>query len=394
MARHLLNRCVHPCLLLSFLVPGLLLAGCRHENGVATHTPGNIQIGLLAPLTGHDNEWLGRQMVYGATMAVHGVNEAGGLLVGDRRFLVVLVVADDANSPEVAVSAAQRLINQAQVVAIVGPAFDNTAVPVATVAERAGIPMISPAATDTRLTAYKPYVFRGTFNDTVQADALARFAAQELRLEKAAIVYDAATVENQSLAELFQRAFEERGGSIVALEAYSTQIDQSLEQSLARVESAGAELLFLPGIPPDLLLEELQVREPALNVTLLGSSRWERDSLYAEAVFEGAYFSNHFCPEPTAEPLAAFSEQYTALYGQEPGSLASLTFDSLGLIFHAVQRETEIDPASIRQGLYNSRHIGVTGPYIYDDGGNPNRDVAIWRIAGSTAACIQLLANP
>jgi branched-chain amino acid transport system substrate-binding protein len=390
MARHLITQCVRRYLLFSFLVP-LLLGSCGHDNNVATRTPGNIPIGLLAPLTGHDDDWLGRQMVNSARMAVHAVNDAGGLVVGNRRFLIVLVVADDANNPEAAVSAAQRLINQAQVVAIIGPAFDNTAVPVATVAERAGIPMISPTSTHLQVTAGKRYVFRGTFNDIDQADALARFAAEELQLARTAILYDVATAENQSMAELFQLAYARRGGAIVAVEGYTEQTDDSLRYALTRVEAAGAELLFLPGTAAELLLEARQVRELALNVTLLGSSRWETGSVYAEDAFQGAYFSNHFCPGQTAASLTAFSEQYRAFYGQEPGSLASLTFDALGLILYAIQSETEIEPDSIRQGLYNSRYMGVTGPFFYDDDGDPMRDVAVWQIAQGTAACVQLL---
>jgi branched-chain amino acid transport system substrate-binding protein len=388
MAKRLLIQSVSRYLLCSLLAAGLLLSGCRNKGNEDVLTGESIHIGLMAPMTGHHEEWVGRQMVNSARMAVQAINDAGGLLVGDRRHFIILVVANDTNNPETAVSAAQRLINQAQVVAIVGPPFDNTAVPVATVAERAGIPMISPTSVHPGTTAHKQYVFRATFTEAVEAAAVARFVAEESDFARAAVLYDAGVAENQRMAELFTTSFARAGGHVTASEGYTRENGQTINLALTRIGESGAEFLFLPGAGQNLLWQAQQVRETALNISLLGSNLWESEHLYAEPAFEGAYFSNHFCPKQMPESYAAFSQQYAATYGQEPGSLAALTYDALGLLFYAIQSKSEIDPDSIRQALYNSRYIGVTGPFFFDDNGNPKRDVAIWRIAQGTAACV------
>jgi branched-chain amino acid transport system substrate-binding protein len=393
MAKRLLIQGTTWWLLLCLLAAGWLLPGCRQEeNNGATAATAAIRIGLMAPLTGLAEEQLGQQMVNSARQAVQAINDAGGLLVDDQRFFVILIVANDANNPETAVSAAQRLINQEQVVAIVGPPFDNTAVPVATVAERAGIPMISPTSTHPDTTAQKEFVFRATFTDAVQGAALARFALEEQELQQAAALFNAAPAENEVLAEAFGLTFKRGGGSVVALESYDEENGQPLNLLLGQVRDTGADVLFLPGAAEDVLLSGRRARELGLNATLLGSSSWESKRLYAEPAFEGSFFSSHFCPERAPESFAAFAEQYAAAYGQEPGSLAALTFDTLGLIYEAIQSETKFDPDSIRQGLYNSRYVGVTGSIFFNNNGNPERDVAIWHVTQGTAVCVQMVA--
>jgi branched-chain amino acid transport system substrate-binding protein len=380
-------------LLLFLLGTGPLLPGCREQPAGSTITTATIRIGLLAPLAVPDAEDTAQQMVNGARLAVQTINEAGGLLIGDRRYLVVLVVADDANSPETAVSVAQRLINQAHVVAIIGPPFDHTAIPVAIVAERAGIPMLSPISTHPDITKHKDFVFRVTFADVIEGNALARFAAEELRTQRAAVLYPAAPVGKESLAEAFAAAFERAGGSVVAIESYTGEDEEPLSQILGRISDSRPDLLFLPGAGEALLRQAQAVRAQGLNVTLLGSSNWESQRLYAEPALEGAFFSTHFCPVEAPAALTTFAEQYAAAYGQEPGSAAALTFDALGLIHHAIQSQSEIDPDSIRQGLYNSRYVGVTGPFFYHETGDPDRAVAIWRIAQGTAGCVRVISS-
>jgi branched-chain amino acid transport system substrate-binding protein len=393
MAKPLPTQSTSWWLLLFLLATALLLPGCLEQPADPTIATATIRIGLLAPLTLPDAEETAQQMVNSARLAVQMINEAGGLLVGDRRYLVVLVVADDDNNPETAVSVAQRLINQAQVVAIIGPPFDNTAIPVAIVAERAGIPMLSPISTHPDITEHKDFVFRVTFADIIQGDALARFAREELRAQRAAVLYPAAPAVKESLAEVFAAVFEGAGGSVVAIERYTEEDEEPLSHILGRISNSRPDLLFLPGAGEALLSLAQAVRAQGLNVTLLGSSNWESQRLYAEPALEGAFFSAHFCPAEAPAAFTPFAEQYRAAYGQAPGSAAALTFDALGLIHDAIQSQSKIDPDSIRQGLYNSRYVGVTGPFFYGETGNPDRAVAIWRIAQGNAGCVQVISS-
>ncbi|GAB4495964.1 MAG: hypothetical protein OHK0052_04860 [Anaerolineales bacterium] len=108
-----------------------------------------IVIGVLATLSGDEAivERSGRMTVNAAELAIRQINDAGGLEINGQKYQLVLAVQDDTGEPEGAVAAAQTLINQKRAVVLVGPQFSKNAIPVADVAERSGVPMISPMST-------------------------------------------------------------------------------------------------------------------------------------------------------------------------------------------------------------------------------------------------------
>lgn len=161
-----------------------------------------IRIGLIAPLSGELAE-VGRLGLDTADMFVAHINAAGGVEVGNQRYQLVLVVEDNAENTELTVSAARKLINQENVVAIVGPYTSSAGIVVADIADTARIPIISPWATNPAVTAGKTYMFRVGFTDELQGQVIARFARQELVAQTAAVLYNIASAYNRGLATFF-----------------------------------------------------------------------------------------------------------------------------------------------------------------------------------------------
>ena len=148
---------------LAALIGLLLLVGCGPKEETVTQ----IKVGVIAPLTG-SIPVVGQSTKNAAELTVKEVNEAGGLDVGGQKMEMVLFIEDDEDKEESAVSAAQKLINQSNVVAIIGPQASRNAIPASTIAENARIPMISPWSTNPETTAGKKYVFRVAFIDPFQ----------------------------------------------------------------------------------------------------------------------------------------------------------------------------------------------------------------------------------
>ena len=351
-----------------------------------------IKIGLIAPLSGEYAATTGQPAVDAAQLAVDEVNEAGGLEVAGKRYTLTLAAADNEGNPETAVSAAQRLINQEDVIAIIGPMFSSNAIPVADVAEKAGVPMISPTSTNPQTTAGKQYTFRATFVDDFQGLALARFTLDELGIQQAAVLYDVASAYNRGLAEVYRQAFEESGGQIVAFEAYTTDQNQDFGQQLARIRASHAEALFLPNYTDDVLLQGQQAREMGIDAVILGSDSWEGERLSANDAFESAFFSGHFCRDLTVEKIRGFSERYEGRFDRPPNGLIALTYDSVGLVLAAMQDQGQVTPEAIRDGLYNINYQGITGLIGYQDSGDPIKSVAIWRIQNGERGCYQMIS--
>lgn len=355
-------------------------------------SPGEIKIGVLAPISGQYAETSGLPMVDAVQLAADQVNEAGGLEVNGRQYKIVLVVEDDAANPETAVSAAQKLINQDDVIAIIGPPFSSTAIPVGDVAEQAGIPMISPTSTNPQTTLDKSFVFRATFVDDFQGAAMARFTLEELGLQRAAVLYDIANTYNRGLAESFQTAFTGAGGEIVAFESYTTDENDDFIDHLQVIADSDPEALFLPNNTDDVLLQGEQASKIGLAVTILGGDSWEGERLMGQSPFVNSYFSGHFCRDDKIEAVRVFNEQYETAYGREPNGLIALSYDSAGLLFSAVESQSEITSQAIRNGLYAIEFSGVTGEISYEDTGDPMKSVAIWLIQDGERGCYQLVA--
>jgi branched-chain amino acid transport system substrate-binding protein len=340
-----------------------------------------IKIGVIAPITGSIPA-VGGSTVNAANLAVQEVNDAGGLTVGNRQVPVELVIEDNEDKKEKAVSAAQKLINQSDVVAIVGPQASRNAIPAATVAEEAHVPMISPWSTNPETTAGKQYVFRVAFIDPFQGRVMARFAIEDLNTQKAAVLYDVASEYNKGIAEIFRQVYEDAGGQVVAFETYTTG-ETDFEAQLTRIKESGAQVLFLPNYYNEVPLQVRQAREVGVEATIIGSDSWGGLEAKDLADMEGLFFSTHYAPDIASPVAERFIAAYEAAYGQTPDDVAALTYDAFGMLFEAIRSQAKTDSESIRNGLASiSRFEGVTGVMEYKGTGDPIKSAVILKIEG------------
>jgi branched-chain amino acid transport system substrate-binding protein len=375
------------------LIIALVFCLCSMGLAACQPPPQEIKIGVLAILSGEYVQVSGQPTVNAAKLAVQKVNDAGGLDVGGRKYKITLVIEDDANNPETAVAAAKKLINQESIVALVGPQFSKNAIPVADAAEAARIPMISPMSTNPKTTAGKRYVFRGGFIDDFQGQVVARFATQDLGAKKAAVLYDVASDYNRGIAETFKKVFEAAGGQVVAFETYTTG-ETDFARQLKNIQGSGAGALFLPNYAEEAIAQAKQARQMGINIPLLGSDGWDPAKMSPLSEFEGTFYSGHWDINSTNELSLAFVKAYRQAYAAEPQDTAALTYDAMGLIFHAMQSQGKTDSESIRAGLANTRaYQGVSGTIGYAGTGDPIKSAVIIQIKGGQTTFYKLV-NP
>jgi branched-chain amino acid transport system substrate-binding protein len=366
----------------------LLATSCQPRDFSA----GTIYIGGLAPLSGPLAATVGQQMVNSADLATRELNAAGGLLVNGRRYRVELAWEDDGNAPDQAASAAQRLINQRQVVAIIGPPFSRTAIAAGTVAENGRVPLISPTATNAELTRNRQYVFRATFVDGLQGQALAHLALEKLGERRAAVLYEISDPYSRGLAEAFHQAYRDLGGEIVAFESYVIDTDD-FSPLIRRIGQHNPGVLFLPNHTTDALRQGQLARDLGLEAVLLGGDGWQGELLAPFAAFDGSYYSSHFCQLAGDAEHFAFIQRYREAYNQETTGIVALTYDALQLLLMAVEMGGNYDPDSIRQALYQVEYDGLAGKIAFDGRGDPQKSVPIWQIREGARACYQVY-NP
>lgn len=385
-ARRRLTDCLLFLVVASLCLWPLLSCGAPAEEET-------IKIGVIAPLTG-SIPLVGEFTVNAAQLAVQEINDAGGLEIeagsAKKKLKVELLVEDNEDKKESAVSAAQKLINQGGVVAIVGPQASRNAIPAAAVAESARVPMVSGWSTNPDTTAGKKYVFRAAFIDPFQGRVMARFAIEELGAQKAAVLYDVASDYNKGIAEIFQQVFEGAGGEVVAFETYTTG-EQDFATQLAAIKASGAEVLFLPNYYNEVPLQVAQAREMGIDVPVIGADAWGNVEPEALPDLEGCFFSTHYSTDIASPAAERFISAYEAAYGQTPDDVAALTYDAFGLLFEAIRSQGKADAESIRNGLASiRRYEGVTGVMEFQATGDPVKSAVILKIEGGQSQFYRL----
>ena len=231
--------------------------------GCGSQETKEIRVGVNAELTG-SKPTVGDSCQKAAELLAAQVNQAGGLTVGDRKYPIKLFIEDNEDKAESAAAAAQKLISQNNVLAIIGPNASGNAIPAARICEDAGVIMISPWSTNPKTTEGKKFVFRACFIDDFQGQVMAKFARENLKAQTAAVLYDVASEYNKGIAEFFKKFFEAAGGKVVAFESY-TKDDKDFSSQLTIIKAANPEVLFLPNYYNEVPLQAQQARRLGLT---------------------------------------------------------------------------------------------------------------------------------
>lgn len=327
-----------------------------------------VKVGLIAELTG-DIPAVGTSCKNAAELAVKEINDAGGITISGKNYKVELFIQDSASKPDQAAAAAQKLITQNNVIAIVGPNASSNAIPASEIAETSKTVLITPWSTnpkttrDSRTGEPKKYVFRACFTDVFEGHILGKFAAGNLGVKRAAILFDVASEVLKSQSELFRNSFEKNGGTVVAYETYTTG-DKDFSAQLTKIKNASPEIVFLPSYYTDVPLQVQQAHRLGVNVPFLGSDAWSTEELIkmCGSECEGFYFCNHYSADTKNPATRKFIETYTARYGKTPDDVAALTYDAFGLLREAIAKSSKLDRQAVRDSLSSIREYdGITG---------------------------------
>ncbi|MBU4318099.1 MAG: ABC transporter substrate-binding protein [Proteobacteria bacterium] len=364
------------------VVFSLSLFGCAKEDSSI------IKIGVIAELTG-DIPAVGASCKNAAELAVSEINEAGGVQLADKKYPVKLIIEDNAGKADQSASSAQKLITQQKVTAIVGPNASRYALPAAEIAETGKVLLITPWSTapkttlNSRTNASKKYVFRACFIDPFQGGVLAKFALDNLKLKKAAVLYDVASEYNKGIAEIFKDVYEQNGGTVVAFETYTTN-DKDFSSQLTKIKQAEPDVIFLPNYYSEVPLQIQQAKRLGITVPFIGSDSWGSEELLklCGTDCEGYYFSTHYAADAATEVTKKFIASYKAKYGTTPDDVAALTYDSFGLLWQALQTAGKNDRQAVRDALAKiPQYEGVTGNMQFAEGsGDPVKSAVILKI--------------
>ena len=205
-----------------------------------------VKIGHVGPTSGAIAH-LGKDNENGARMAIDEAN-AKGVTIGGKKVKLELVAEDDAADPKQGTAAAQKLCD-AKVAGVVGHLNSGTTIPASAIYNQCGIPMVTPSATNPKLTqqGFK-YVFRLLANDNALGAGLALHAANNLKLKKVAIIDDR-TAYGQGVAEVFKKTALAQGMQVVD-EQFTNDKATDFMAILTAIKSKGPDAIFYGGMDP------------------------------------------------------------------------------------------------------------------------------------------------
>jgi len=330
-----------------------------------------VKIGHVGPLSGPISH-LGIDNENGARMAIEELN-ASNLKIGDKVLKFELIKEDDAADPKQAVASAQRLV-AAKVNGVIGHLNSGTSIPASLLYNTAGIPQISPSATNPKYTrqGYSG-AFRLTADEVHLGRTLGKFAVQNLKAKSIAVIDDR-TAYGSVIAEEFKKGATAFGGSIVAHE-YINFKTSDFTTLLAKLKENNTDVIFFGGMD-DLASQLLrQMRIMGINAKFLGGDGICTNDL-AALVREAMKDETVFCAEPGGvqasekEGMDKFRNDFKARFNNEVQIYAPYAYDAVMVMAAAMLKAGSTEPEKYLPALKATKYKGVTGVIEFDEKGD------------------------
>jgi branched-chain amino acid transport system substrate-binding protein len=356
----------------SFLLLLLLIICCCKNNSRSADIP----IGFYGPLSGNMASF-GTTVLRGIRLAVDEINAKG---VNGKRLR--LFVEDDRGNPEEAQSAVSRLITRDRVVAVLGDPSSSCSLAGASVCQQYKVPMITPTATNVKVTQQGKFIFRVCWIDPFQGEIMGRFAVENLKARNLAVLYDVASDYSTGLAEVFTKTIEKYGSKMVARESFSAG-DTNFSAQLTRIRHATPDALFLPVYYNETGLIMRQLRASGSKMIVLGSDGWDSPQLWSIGgdALNGSYYCTHFLPTDPAPVVQQFVAVFHKRHRGEPSMGEALGYDAVKLLIDAMKRSSFDDPEKIRSSVASTKNFqGVTGNITIDESRNALKPAMLVKI--------------
>ena len=331
-----------------------------------------VKIGHVAPLSGAIAH-LGKDNENGARLAIEDLN-AKGISIGGKKVKFELLAEDDAADPKQGAAAAQKLADQ-KVSGVVGHLNSGTSIPASKIYSDAGIPQISPSATNPKYTrqGYKT-TFRVVADDVHLGGTLGRYAVQKLGAKNIAVIDDR-TAYGQGVADEFQKAAKAAGATIVGRE-FTTDKATDFTAILTTIKGKKPDAIFFGGMDAVAGPMIKQMKALGLNAKFLGGDgicTGELFKLSGETIAD----SQVFCAEaggvegPQEKVLSDFKTKYKKRFNADVQLYAPYVYDAVNVMAAAMVKANSSDPAKYLPVLAKiSDYKGVTGNIGFDEKGD------------------------
>lgn len=223
---------------------------------------------------------------------------------------------------------------------------------------------------------------------------MAKFASENLKAKKVAILRDVKSDYSVGLADYFQKKFKDLGGEI-AIDTSFQSGDIDFKAQLTQIKATKPDAIYVPGYYTEVGLIARQARQLGIEVPLLGGDGWDSSKLYeiGGKAINGNYFSNHYTTESSDPMVSDFIKKYKEKYGETPDALAALGYDAARVMIAAMERTADLKPEQIRDEIAKTKDFQVvTGKITIDSQRNAVKPAVIVKVDGNVNRFVTTIA--
>jgi branched-chain amino acid transport system substrate-binding protein len=357
---------------MKFIVKPVLAAIALVAAGSTFAQEAVVKIGHVAPTSGGIAH-LGKDNENGARMAIDELN-AKGVVIGGKKVKLELLAEDDAADPKQGTAAAQKLVDS-KVVGVIGHLNSGTTIPASKIYNDAGIPQISPSATNPKYTRQGfNTAFRVVADDVHLGGTLGRYAVDQLKGKSIAVIDDR-TAYGQGVADEFEKGVKGKGGKIVGRE-FTNDKATDFTAILTNIKSKKPDVIFFGGMDAVAGPMIRQMKQLGIKAKFMGGDgicTGELPKLSGGAMADGQVV----CAEAggvegeAKKGMEKFKTDFKAKFNADVQIYAPYVYDATNVLVAAMVKAGSAEPAKYLPVLAKTTgYKGVTGTITFDEKGD------------------------
>ncbi len=361
-------------LALTLIFSLLLVAGCpqqeeEEDEAKKEEKKEPIKIGAIISITGPYSA-LGVPEKNTLEMEVEKINDNGGVNGRD----IEIIIEDDGTDEAKTVTAATKLIEQDEVIAIIGPTGTGQTMAIRKQIEDAEIPQVSMAGGNIITDQLSEWVFTTPPSNFIVVPFALNYLENE-GLKKIGLITDSGGFGKDGKT-VIEEEVKDRDMEIVANETYNpTDVDMKAQLTKIKGTDAQVVVAWTAGKGASIIAKNMS--ELNMDIPYLGSHGIAMEAFIkgAEDAANGVIFPiggrvlipDSFTEESEHKKVTQdYVNDYTSKYGEAQSTFGGHAFDALHIIVNALEKSDSDDPKDLRDAIeVTTDFAGIAGIFNY-----------------------------